>query len=356
MLNLDERLLNTNKESEIFSAYLAPDALAASVERNRDLAKELAREIYEYDPEEVVLVGSGASNCTLYTAYYYMKARSTLGVRLLFGPSLEFEDDALLKDRMARGRVYAILASYSGSTADTVSASRFLKENGVPRLAITRDKSNTLADSCDKVLAYEDKCLYTSAMANTLSLLAELLELRNEAEPARDLRDALQELPAQMQRALEPSDRAAQRAVEEVLKHDMFYVLGDGALWGLVYQYGYTNLMEYTRVHAGCVRSCEWRHGPLEILHRAPAVVNFVGTDRTRDYALTTKKYCEDNGTSVVTFDSSDYFSTLPELAPFAVHAVSQLFLLYLTTYRGIDMDDYLEMHVKPYISGETYF
>lgn len=356
MLKLDEQLLNKNKKSEIFSADVAPDALASSVERNRDLAKELAREIYEYDPEEVLLVGSGASNCTLYTAYYYMKARSKLDVRLMFGPSLEFEDDAGLKDRMDRGRVYAILASYSGSTADTVSASRHLKENGVPRLAITRDRSNTLADSCDRVLAYEDKCLYTSAMANTLSVLVELLELRGESEPARDLRDALHALPEQMKKALEPSDMSAQRAVEQVHDHDMFYVLGDGALWGLVYQYGYTNLMEYTRVHAGCVRSCEWRHGPLEILHRAPAIVNFVGSDRTRDYALTTQKYCEENKASVVAFDSTDYFSTLPELTPFAVHAVSQLFLLYLTTYRGIDMDDYLEMHVKPYISGETYF
>lgn len=355
-MKLDETLLNKNKESEIFSAYVAPDALASSVERNRDLAKELAREIHAYDPEEVVLVGSGASNCTLYTAYYYMKARSKLDVRLMFGPTLEFEDDALLKDRMARGRVYAILASYSGSTADTVSASHFLKENGVPRLAVTRERSNTLADSCDRVLAYEDKCLYTSAMANTLLVLAELLELRGESEPANELRHALAALPQQMTSALEPSDQAARRAVERVLDHHMFYVLGDGALWGLVYQYGYTNLMEYTRVHSGCLRSCEWRHGPLEILHRAPAVVNFVGSDRTRDYALTTKKYCEENGATVVTFDSNDYFSTLPELTPFAVHAVSQLFLLYLTTYRGIDMDDYLEMHVKPYISGETYF
>lgn len=355
-MKLDEQLLNKNKESEIFSAYVAPDALASSVERNRNLAKELAREIYEYDPEELVLVGSGASNCTLYTAYYYMKARSNLDVRLAFGPTLELEDDALLKDRMARGRVYAILASYSGSTADTVSASRFLKEHGVPRLAITRDRSNKLADSCDRVLAYEDKCLYTSAMGNTLSVLAELLELRGESEAARDLRDALHALPEQMRAALEPSDQAAQQGFQDVLDHDMFYVLGDGALWGLVYQYGYTNLMEYTRVHAGCVRSCEWRHGPLEILHRAPAVVNFLGSDRTRDYALITKKYCEENGATVVTFDSEDYFSTLPELTPFAVHAVSQLFLLYLTTYRGIDMDDYLEMHVKPYMSGETYF
>jgi len=193
-------------------------------------------------------------------------------------------------------------------------------------------------------------------MANLLMLISELLKLRGETVSANMLKEALKKLPDQITSIIKPSENFAMKALEIVKDDDMFYVLGDGALWALAYQYGYTNLMEYSRVNAACLRNSEWRHGPLEILFRKPAMIHFIGNDQSRQYGLTTKKYCENNGARVVSFDVKDYFETLPALAPFVLHTVSQLFLLYQSTERGINMDDYLEMHVKPYISGETYF
>ncbi|MCX7023026.1 MAG: hypothetical protein NT080_00210 [Spirochaetes bacterium] len=193
-------------------------------------------------------------------------------------------------------------------------------------------------------------------MANSLMLMAELQKCYGETKEAASLIDALARIPGQMRSIVTKSEKAAMEALERVVDKDFFYVLGDGALWGLAYQYGYTNLMEYSRVHASCLRSSEWRHGPLEILFRKPAMIMFIADDRSRRYALETKAYCERNGAIVTTFDVRDYFETHPVLAPFAVHAVSQLFLLYQSTQRNIDMDEYLEMHIKPYKAGEAYF
>ena len=356
MISLNPDLLEKNTKSEILSAYIAADAMASSLQRNDQRIKQLAAVIHEYNPEELIFAGSGASYCTLYTGYYFMKKYSSLPVRHDFGPVIELDDDKSLSEKMRNRKVFAVIASYSGKTADTVSVSRYLKDRGVPRLALSQNESGPLAAGCEYVLPYEDQCLYTSAMANLLMLLAELLKLRGEVDAAQELQRALKELPGQMKSIIGQSENFALKALEKVKDDDMFYVLGDGALWALAYQFGYTNLMEYSRVHAACLRSCEWRHGPLEILFRKPAMIHFIGNDETREYAIATRNYCEENGAKVITFDVQDYFVTNPALAPFAVHIVSQLFLLYLSTDRGIDMDDYLQMHVKPYIKGETYF
>jgi fructoselysine-6-P-deglycase FrlB-like protein len=351
-MKLDQNLLQANKETEILSAYIAADRIEASLKENSATIAELAGTIHSYRPERILFVGSGASYCTLYTGYYALRTGSTLPVQHFFGPELIVDDPPSLRS----GKTVAILSSYSGKTADTVAASAFLKDRGVPRIALSKDEKGPLAGDCEHVLAYRDKCLYTSAMANLLALLAGVMKLRGEGTPAAELENALGRIPDQMRGVLGKAEERAVADLERVADDEFFYVLGDGALWALAYQFGYTNLMEYSRVHAACLRSCEWRHGPLEVLFRKPAMIHFIGSDASREYALATRDYCAANGGRLVLFDVEDYFPTHPVLAPFVLHPVSQMFILYQSTARGINMDDYLEMHVKPYRTGETYF
>jgi fructoselysine-6-P-deglycase FrlB-like protein len=351
-MKLDQKLLAVNKETEILSAYIAADRIEATLKENAGTIGELARRIQAYKPEQILFVGSGASYCTLYTGYYYLRTASTMRVQHFFGPELVVDDPPSVRP----DKTVAILASYSGKTADTLAASAFLKERGVPRIALSKDDQGPLAGDCEHVLAYRDKCLYTSAMANLLALLAGYLRLQGEGGPAGELQEALGRIPDQMRGVLDKAEQRAMADLERVADDDFFYVLGDGALWALAYQFGYTNLMEYSRVHAACLRSCEWRHGPLEVLFRSPAMIHFIGSDASREYALATRDYCAANGGRLVLFDVEDYFPTHPVLAPMVLHPVSQMFILYQSTARGINMDDYLQMHVKPYRPGEKYF
>jgi len=351
-MKLDPKLLAVNKQTEILSAYVAAERIEASLEENAGTIRELARVMHAYQPEQILFVGSGASYCTLYTGYYALRTASTVRVQHFFGPELIVDDPPGLR----QGKTLAILSSYSGKTADTVAASAFLKDRGVPRLALSKDENGPLAGDCEHVLAYRDKCLYTSAMANLLALLAAYMTLRGEGKPAGELEAALERIPDQMRGVIPKAEERAMADLERVADEDFFYVLGDGALWALAYQFGYTNLMEYSRVHAACLRSCEWRHGPLEVLFRRPAMIHFIGSDASREYSLATRDYCAANGGRLVLFDVQDYYPTHPVLAPFVLHPVSQMFILFQSTARGINMDDYLEMHVKPYRPGEKYF
>ncbi len=351
-IDFNAKLLEKNKQSEICSIYSAADGIERSLEKNKDLIKKLAIEMYKYNPEQILFVGSGASYCTLYTGYYFLRTNSSIWTVHSFGPEIISDNPLFLE----KSRTLAILSSYSGKTEDTLLASSFLKKKNIPILALTKSEDNPLAQSADFVLAYHDKCLYTSAMANLLMLLSQYMILNGEPDNAINLQNALLKVPDDMRHIQAISEEKALVALDKVKEDNFFYVLGDGALWALAYQFGYTNLMEYSRVHAACLRNCEWRHGPLEVLSKKPAIIMFIGNDASRPWAIVTKKYCEKNGANIVTFDVKDYVNTNPVLAPFILHQVSQFFFLYQSTQRGIDMDDYLEMHVKPYKPGENYF
>ncbi len=352
MLKLDPALLAKNQQAEISSYLIAADEIEKSLKANREELSRLARYIHEQAPERILLLGSGASWVTLYTGCYFLQTCTSIPVAHRYGPEFLADEPRELQ----RGRTVAILASYSGNTADTVNAALACRERGIPTIALCRTRKGRLMEQADHLLTYESVCLYTSAMANLLWLLAEYACLRgHKAEGAR-LQEELRRLPDRFRGALARSEQVAAEAVERLKDREFFYVLGDGAVWALAYQFGYTNLMEYAKIDAACLRGCEWRHGPLEVLPRSPAMIQFVGSDPSRQYSLATQAYCRSRGAELAVFDARDYFECHPVLAPFALHTVSQLFLLYYCTLHGRDMDAYGEMHVRPYLPGETYF
>ena len=352
MVKLDPVLLKKNKQSEISSYLIAADEVEKSLSLNREELARIARFLKEYAPDRILLLGSGASWVTLYSGYYFLQTCTSLPVTHRYGPEFLVDEPW----QHAKARTVAILASYSGNTADTVNAARACRERGYPTIALCRTRKGKLMELADHLVTYESVCLYTSAMANLLWLLAEYAELRGERAEALRMKQELELLPGKFRACLAKSEEVAQEALERLKDERFFYVLGDGAVWGLAYQWGYTNLMEYAKINAACLRSSEWRHGPLEVLPGSPAMVQFVGSDASREYSLGTQAYCRSRGARLAVFDSQDYFSTHPVLAPFALHTVSQLFLIHYCTLHGRDMDAYGEMHIRPYLPGETYF
>ena len=349
---MDPVLLAKNQRAEISSYLIAADEIEKSLEANRRELSGLARFLLEQAPDRILLLGSGASWVTLYSGYYFLQTCTSIPVVHRYGPEFLADEPR----ELARGKTVAILASYSGNTADTVNAARACRERGIPTIAICRTRKGKLMEQADRLITYESVCLYTSAMACLLWLLAEYAGLRGQKAEGARMQEELRRLPDRFRGALAKSEEVAREAAERLKDQEFFYVLGDGAVWALAYQFGYTNLMEYAKVDAACLRGCEWRHGPLEVLPRSPAMIQFVGTDPGRQYALATQAYCRARGARLDVFDSKDYFDCHPVLAPFALHTVSQLFLIYYCTLHGRDMDAYGEMHVRPYIAGETYF
>ena len=110
--DFNAKLLEKNKQSEICSIYSAADGIERSLEKNKDLIKKLAIEMYKYNPEQILFVGSGASYCTLYTGYYFLRTNSSICTVHSFGPEIISDNPLFLK----KSRTFAMLPSYSGYT------------------------------------------------------------------------------------------------------------------------------------------------------------------------------------------------------------------------------------------------
>ena len=132
MLKLDPALLEKNRHSEISSYLVAADEIEKSLAANRQELSRLARFLQEQAPDRILLLGSGASWVTLYTGYYFLQTCTAIPVAHRDGPEFLADEPA---DK-TRGKTVAILASYSGNTADTVNAALACRKRGIPTIAI----------------------------------------------------------------------------------------------------------------------------------------------------------------------------------------------------------------------------
>ncbi len=202
MVKLDPVLLKKNQRSEISSYLIAADEIEKSLAANRQELGRLARFLKDYRPDRILLLGSGASWVTLYAGFYFLQTCTSLPVAHRYGPEFLADEPRA----HAKAKTVAILASYSGNTADTVNAARACRERGYPAIAICRTRKGKLMEQADHLITYESVCLYTSAMANLLWLLAEYAELCGEKAEAARMKKELELLPGQVPRR--PSRRA----------------------------------------------------------------------------------------------------------------------------------------------------
>jgi len=350
---MSEELLEKNKKAEIFCIPYAADEIERLIDEKQGQIKEIAEEIHARNPKWLIFVGSGASWCTLYTGQYLMDRYSSLPCAIYWGPELYDRHPCLLT-----GDAFAILASYSGKTADTLRALEVFKENNVPTLAISKDGKGPLAQQADLLLTYESAALYTSPMVEVVMLLLELMRLRGESlRECEEISGALRKLPSNMRSILAKSEEVAVRQTDNFKDDSPLWVIAGGALAGFGYQYAYTSIMEYLRTPAIYLHPGEFRHGPLEVLgNEKPAMIHLIGYGGCREYSLMTYEFCKKHGAKVLALDAADYFRTHPVLSPFALFPVFQYFLLYMAQAKGIDLDEYIYMHVVPYKRGEAYF
>lgn len=350
---MTSELLEKNRKAEIFSVPYAADEVEHLMDEKQEQIRGIAKEIHSRAPKRLILVGSGASWCTLYTGQYLMDCYSTLPCEIYCGPEFDDRQPAFLNEK-----AFAILASYSGKTADTLRALEILKQNNVSTLGISRDKRGPLSQRVDMLLTYESGALYTSPMAEVVMLLVELMRLRGESLPeCEKLTRALRQLPSNMRLVLAKSEEMAIRETERFKEDPLLYMIAGGALTALGYQYAYTTIMEYLRTDAIYLHPGEFRHGPLEIIGDGqPAMIHLIGYGTCRDYSLMTYEFCNKHGARTLSLDAADYFQTHPVLSPFVLFPVLQYLLLYMAQAKNIDLDEYLHMHVVSYTEGETYF
>jgi len=342
-----------NLDAEIFSAPIAGSQLKKFLKDNAETIRETADFLHERKPARILFIGSGASWTTLYSGLYVMDRYSRTPAGIYFGPELEERQPQWIGPGCA-----AILASYSGKTADTLSACKFLRDRGVATVSICRDRTGPLAGMTDRTITYQSKCLYTSPMAAVVLLASFLLQRSGEhAEQCSRIQACLDEMADRLTSLRQRADAEGEKIAQAIIQQPMVYFIAGGPLYGLGYQVAYTWIMEYLRRDAAFIHHGEFRHGPLEVLRPGhPCTVHMLGNDEGRWYAEGTYKYCLRESGNAVAIDVKDFCDTHPALNPLVVFCVLNYMLFHAANRLGIDLDEYVHMHVKPYFPGETYY
>jgi fructoselysine 6-phosphate deglycase len=341
-----DQLLMENMRSEIFSVPVADENYRYILRNKRSAIQQSAIEIHEKRPSHILFLGSGASMCVLHLGKYFLDKYSALNAELLTGP----EYLTRKPPRMKTDNTFAIVASYSGATKDTLDGVHWLQKLEIPYLVITKDTSTKIAQKCQRVLTYDSKTLYTGAAFELYLLLTFLLKMRREFREHKTFLNDLQALPRHNEDSAAKAKELGKSIGKALQNEDPIYVIADGVNWGLGYQIAYTTIMEYLKRNAAFIRACEFRHGPLEVVKEGqPTMLFLLGADESRPYCETTFNFCRRHGAKVYRMDVNDLVDTPPLLSPLVLFPATQWMLLQMATDSGINLDKYLYMHMVPY-------
>jgi fructoselysine-6-P-deglycase FrlB-like protein len=228
----------------------------------------------------VYFVGAGGSLICSYPAHYILQRKASF-------PSFQLQSDELncsTPALMGPGSL-VVLASYTGTTKETVAAARTAKSAGATVIAVAKEGS-PLAEAVD--VAFKGKSDVFEVLVAYSLLEATGADLSTETVAA-----ALQALPKATLSAVEESEERL-RAIAGALKDEpIIYTLGSGPSYGWAYGLAMCYLQEMQWKHAAGFNTGEFFQGAFEMVTEDTAVLLFLGEDATRPMAERGKTFLD---------------------------------------------------------------
>jgi glucosamine--fructose-6-phosphate aminotransferase (isomerizing) len=245
--------------------HQAPDAVKASLERNAERIREVARLIAQRDPAFLVTCARGSSDHAAH--YFKYLAEIELGLPCCsIGPSVISIYDAPL--RFNNTIVFAV--SQSGKGPDILAVVKKAREQGAPVVALTNDETSPLAEQADIVLPlHAGPELSVAATKTFITSAALLAAIVAQASNDTKMIEAVEDLPGELRRALTLDWSAA----DVLADAESLYILGRGPAWPIA-QEAALKLKECSALHAEAYSLAEAMHGPKELVQAGfPALV-----------------------------------------------------------------------------------
>lgn len=248
--------------------------------------KNLIREILKAKGEDggiqnVVWVAAGGSNGGFYPAQYFMD-REAAQIRSQMFTSNEF---VYAPPKFCGPNTLAVFCSMRG-TPETCEAARIAKERGAVTMGLYVRES-PLTEVCDYKIPYQSIALDESRQekVNSSIGLNLAMTLVNETEGYTGYEDAMEGfriLDDIYREAVSYATPLAGRWADENKDEKVIYVMGSGPAMGSAYIFSICNIMEMLQIHSATVNSCEFFHGPFEVLDRSLPVFQLIAEGRTR--------------------------------------------------------------------------
>lgn len=253
-----------------------------------------------------------------------------------------------------------MVISQSGETADTLSALRLAKEQGLKVVAITNCVGSTVSREADDVIytlagpeiAVASTKAYTTQLLCLYLLAIKAGKLRGTLsdDEATKLLCELESIPVKIQEILDGKDIIQKFASQQFNKDKIFYI---GRQFDSATSLeSALKLKEVSYMHSEAFAAGELKHGPIALIDPATLVVAIASEPKLYDKIGSNMVEVKSRGATVmvITQDSGDAFEgkadlvfKLPEcsstLASLLTVIPAQLFAYYCAIMRGYNPD-----------------
>ena len=307
------------------------DKLTATVAERETIAT-VVRDVVERGLRNVYFVGAGGSIICSYPAHYLLQQKASF-------PAFQLQSDELntsVPAIMGPGSL-VVLASYTGTTKETVAAAKTAKATGATVIAAAKPGS-PLAEAAD--VAFTGKSdLFELVVAFEL-LAATGAELDTDA-----VDQALAALPAAVRHAVEQAEPELADIAAAFKDEPITYVLGSGPSYGWAYGLAMCFLQEMQWKHAAAFNSGEFFQGAFEMVDDDTAVLLWVGDDASRPMGERAKSFLDQYCKKAQYVDVRDLElpgipeSVRGEVSPIVVGALANRLAQHYESVRGHDLE-----------------
>lgn len=262
--------------------------------------------------KNVYFVGAGGSLIASFPAFYLLH-------RMVEIPVYQLQSDEFNYGRpkaLGPGSL-VIIASYTGTTKETVAAARYAKEAGATVLAACRAHS-PLAEAA--TLAIE-------GASDVLELMAAyaLCEALGVELDYAGIRAAFAAVPSAFRKAVEDTEPLVHDIAVALKDEPITYVLGSGPSHGWAYGFAMCYLQEMQWKHAVSFNAGEFFQGAFEVVREDTPVILLLGEDPSRPIAERAQRFLDTYTQKAYYLDVKDF--SLPGIAADMRPVVSALVL-----------------------------
>ena len=201
--------------------------------------------------KRVVWIGAGGSNGGNYPAQYFMEHEATQVVSSSY-TSNEFVHAT---PAYVNENTLAVVVSMRG-TKETIVAAQVAKDHGASTIAIYVDESG-LTEVCDYKIQYDSLAVDESCMGRTNSAVVTMI-------------------------AMELTQQLAAKWAEQNADKPCINVMAQGPLFGAAYVFSICNVQEMLQIDSCTINTCDFFHGPFEILDKRTSLFQLISVGRSR--------------------------------------------------------------------------
>ncbi|APD50718.1 SIS domain-containing protein [Francisella hispaniensis] len=266
--------------------------VANQLKLNKDITSSIVKIIKQKNIKRIITIARGSSDCVANFAKYLFETQLGFSVSSL-PPSIT----TIYGKNIGDDKTLAIAISQSGGSPDLRLALEGCKQAGCITLAIVNVEKSPLAESADLVLPVRaDAENAVAATKSVITSLVALVALVAEYNQDKTLLDALEALPAVLEKSLK-SDWS--KALTELQNSKNMFVIGRGFGFPIAQEMA-LKFKETCAIHAEAFSSAEVLHGPFALMNQTFTTFTILQHDESAEGTREIVKRMTDLGVRTV--------------------------------------------------------